>query len=116
MSVLEDVKVREIRSLLPRCMLADWVRLGARLVRLLRDQGHAARHEALLERILTQARASAELRARRRMFAPALTYPDLPITPRKDEIVQAIRTHQVIVLVGETGSGKTTQVPKMCLE
>ncbi|MDQ8203421.1 ATP-dependent RNA helicase HrpA [Pelagicoccus sp. SDUM812003] len=41
--------------------------------------------------------------------------PDLPICKRKDEIVSAIRRHPVIVLAGETGSGKTTQIPKMCL-
>ena len=46
-----------------------------------------------------------------------ITYPaDLPITARREEIVAAIRDHQVIVVAGETGSGKTTQLPKMCLE
>ena len=40
----------------------------------------------------------------------------LPITQKKDEIIKAIREHQVLVLAGETGSGKTTQLPKMCLE
>ena len=42
--------------------------------------------------------------------------PELPITSRKDEIVRLLRDHQVLVLAGETGSGKTTQIPKMCLE
>src|ERR1700759_819856 len=42
--------------------------------------------------------------------------PDLPITARRDEIVAAIRGHQVVVVAGETGSGKTTQLPKVCLE
>lgn len=44
-------------------------------------------------------------------------YPsELPITSRKDEIIRLLREHQVLVLAGETGSGKTTQIPKMCLE
>jgi ATP-dependent helicase HrpA len=48
---------------------------------------------------------------------PAVSYPsELPITTRKDEIVAAIRANQVVVIAGETGSGKTTQIPKMCLE
>src|SRR4029077_13569670 len=48
---------------------------------------------------------------------PRLSYPaELPITARKNDIVAAIRAHQVIVIAGETGSGKTTQIPKMCLE
>ena len=46
-----------------------------------------------------------------------LNYPsNLPITDRKDEIVQAIKGHQIIVIAGDTGSGKTTQLPKMCLD
>lgn len=42
--------------------------------------------------------------------------PELPITERRDEIVRAIRENQVLVITGETGSGKSTQIPKMCLE
>lgn len=48
---------------------------------------------------------------------PTITYPpDLPITERVDEIAAAIRDHQVVVVAGETGSGKTTQLPKICLQ
>ena len=44
-------------------------------------------------------------------------YPDdLPISERRAEILEAIRDHQVVVVAGETGSGKSTQLPKMCLE
>jgi ATP-dependent helicase HrpA len=42
--------------------------------------------------------------------------PELPITGRREEILAALRGHQVVVIAGETGSGKTTQLPKMCLE
>ncbi len=45
-----------------------------------------------------------------------ITYPDLPISARRDEIKAAIRDHQVVVVAGETGSGKTTQLPKICLD
>ncbi len=45
-----------------------------------------------------------------------ISYPDLPITARREEILAAIQENQVLVLAGETGSGKTTQLPKMCLE
>jgi len=48
---------------------------------------------------------------------PPVTYPaELPVSQRKDEIAQVIRDHQVVVIAGETGSGKTTQIPKICLE
>ncbi|MDH5504072.1 MAG: ATP-dependent RNA helicase HrpA, partial [Acidimicrobiia bacterium] len=45
-----------------------------------------------------------------------VTYPDLPITERRQELLSAIRDHQVVVVAGETGSGKSTQLPKLCLE
>jgi ATP-dependent RNA helicase HrpA len=49
--------------------------------------------------------------------ALAVSYPpELPVSQRKDEIAAAIRGHQVVVVAGETGSGKTTQLPKICLE
>ncbi len=55
--------------------------------------------------------------AARRARAPRLAYPAaLPIMAKKDEIVAAVRKHRVVVITGETGSGKTTQIPKMCLE
>ncbi len=47
----------------------------------------------------------------------AISYPEqLPVSQRKDDIARAIRDHQVVILAGETGSGKTTQLPKICLE
>src|SRR5450756_1276013 len=55
--------------------------------------------------------------ARRLASVPKVTYPeDLPITARKADIAAAIRDHQVVIVAGETGSGKTTQLPKICLE
>ncbi|MFL6296602.1 MAG: ATP-dependent RNA helicase HrpA, partial [Actinomycetes bacterium] len=51
------------------------------------------------------------------MRTPKITYPpELPVSQRRDEIAKAIRDHQVVVVAGETGSGKTTQLPKICLE
>lgn len=48
---------------------------------------------------------------------PPLTYPDsLPVSGRKDDIAAAIEENQVVIIAGETGSGKTTQIPKICLD
>ena len=114
---MNDARVEEIRQLLPQAMLPDWVRLGGRMVRLLRDRLHPQQHDAVLDRLLAQVRASVARREERRLHVPKINYPpDLPITARKDDIVAAIRAHQVVVIAGETGSGKTTQIPKMCLE
>jgi ATP-dependent helicase HrpA len=60
---------------------------------------------------------SAEELQRRRESVPKITYPeDLPVSQRRDEILATIRDHQVVIVAGETGSGKTTQLPKICLE
>ena len=45
-----------------------------------------------------------------------IDYPDLPVSGRRDDILAALAKHRVLILCGETGSGKTTQIPKMCLE
>lgn len=114
---MTDTRIDEIRQLLPRTMLFDWVRLGSRLVRLLRDERHPEKHNAIVDRLLAEARRSEALREARLQQRPEVGYPpELPITRRKDDIVAAIRGHQVVVIAGETGSGKTTQIPKMCLE
>lgn len=114
---MTDPRIDELKSLLPQCLLHDWVRLGSRAARLLRDRLHPDKHEAILSRLLDEAHRSVELHAWRRQHVPIPTYPPaLPITARRAEIVQAIRDNQVVVLAGETGSGKTTQIPKMCLE
>ena len=55
--------------------------------------------------------------AARRLAVPDISYPEsLPVSQRRDEIAEAIRDHQVVIVAGETGSGKTTQLPKICLE
>lgn len=54
---------------------------------------------------------------RRDAAVPEITYPDeLPVSGRRDDLAEAIRDNQVVVIAGETGSGKTTQIPKICLE
>ena len=54
---------------------------------------------------------------RRRALAPRPEFPsELPISAKREEIAKAIAAHQVVIVCGETGSGKTTQLPKMCLE
>ncbi len=62
-------------------------------------------------------RLSSEQIENRRRLVPKIVYPDeLPVSRRRDDIAKAITDHQVVVLAGETGSGKTTQLPKICLE
>ncbi len=94
----------QLRARLAEVTLRDEQRLRRRL------HGDPARLEAELAR-------AEERVARRRAAVPAITYPpQLPVSERKDEILAAIRDHQVVVVAGETGSGKTTQLPKIALE
>ena len=60
---------------------------------------------------------SPDIQAARRARLPRIDYPEeLPVSGRRDEIAAALKAHQVIIVCGETGSGKTTQLPKICLE
>ena len=100
-----------LRARLTELTLQDEHRLGRRLQRLKRgdEQGRER-----LERDVTRAE---ERIARRRAAVPAVSYPEaLPVSARRDDLLAAIRDHQVVVVAGETGSGKTTQLPKICLE
>ncbi len=58
---------------------------------------------------------SVAARNKRLASIPALNFPDLPVTGKKEEIAELIKNHQVVIVCGETGSGKTTQLPKICL-
>ncbi|WP_250037903.1 ATP-dependent RNA helicase HrpA [Paractinoplanes maris] len=103
---------KRIADLLPR----DEHRLGRRLEGTRRIKDEAARAAALSE-ISAEVDAAAERLAARLASVPAITYPEsLPVSQRKDDIAAAIRDHQVVVVAGETGSGKTTQIPKICME
>ena len=104
-----------------QCMLRDQHRLRSRLRALLteleRHPADLAKPQATLDAIAGRMEASTSERAERERNLPVPTYPEeLPVVQRRDEIKAAIRDHQVVVLAGETGSGKTTQLPKICLE
>ncbi|KAB2346849.1 ATP-dependent RNA helicase HrpA [Actinomadura rudentiformis] len=106
----------DLRARLPELMLRDQHRLRRRIdgTQKMRD---AKRRDKVTGEIAADIDA-AELRvARRRAAMPAVTYPpELPVSQKRDDLLAAIRDHQVVIVAGETGSGKTTQLPKICLE
>src|SRR5829696_2184398 len=102
----------DLRGRLGELTLRDGHRLKRRLDRVRRhpDPKELRKLETAVER--AEARV-----AKRRAAVPAVSYPpELPVIGRRDDLLAAIRDHQVVVVAGETGSGKTTQIPKLCLE
>ena len=106
----------QLRARLPELMLRDQRQLARRVDRAASLQDPAARDRALAGLTDQLAAADQRIDARRRIV-PVVTYPaELPVSQRKAELAAAIRDHQVVIIAGETGSGKTTQLPKICLE
>ena len=109
--------LESLKQLLPHCLLADQVRIGSRLAEGLAQARRGGPLRLPLARWLAEARASASVRRRRGAILEHIDYPaELPITPHREAIVAALRQHPVVIVAGATGSGKTTQLPKMCLE
>jgi len=99
---------RDLLDRLDEVSIRDAHRLGQRIRRAGPDE---------LPELAHRIDAAADAVARRRAAVPDIEYPaQLPVSARREEIAEAICEHQVVVVAGETGSGKTTQLPKICLE
>lgn len=104
-----------LREAIDACLSRDRPRLRKRLRDLdsIKSPEQRAEKQTALEQSIATSQAAV---ASRQANIPALSYPDnLPVSARADDIIAAIREHQVVVLAGETGSGKTTQLPKLAL-
>ncbi|MBX3667488.1 MAG: ATP-dependent RNA helicase HrpA [Rhodocyclaceae bacterium] len=96
------------------CRVQDALRLAREWARLPAQAQRPARWPEKFARAVADSQADV---AARRARAPRAEYPsELPVSERRDEIAAALRAHQVVIVCGETGSGKTTQLPKICLE
>ncbi len=102
----------ELEQALAHVMSVDAPRLARRLENARRGNAHAAEWTRLAAAIARSVQRRASRAARR----PQVGYPaELPVAQRAPEIAAAIRDHQVVIVAGATGSGKTTQLPKICL-
>ncbi|MEU6001606.1 MULTISPECIES: ATP-dependent RNA helicase HrpA [unclassified Streptomyces] len=96
--------------------LRDEHRIGRRMEGARRIRKPDARAAVIAEIAADVDKAAARM-AERGSRLPKITYPqELPVSQKKDDIAAAIRDHQVVIVAGETGSGKTTQIPKICME
>ncbi|MGH3724624.1 MAG: ATP-dependent RNA helicase HrpA [Mycobacterium sp.] len=98
----------ELRARLDGLTIRDASRLGRRI--------QSLRSPEAAEKLAAQITAAEALVVTRTAAVPTITYPNLPVSAHRAELARAISKHQVIVVAGETGSGKTTQLPKICLE
>jgi ATP-dependent helicase HrpA len=106
----------DLAARLTELSLRDAHRLGRRLEGARKIRKPEAR-AAVLAEIEAEVGKGEERVGARRARVPAVSYPEqLPVSQKKDDIAAAIRDHQVVIVAGETGSGKTTQIPKICLE
>ncbi len=111
--------IKKIESFLPQVLAVDRLAARREIKYLARKSGKFKPDKKLLNRINrleSRLQASVQKRDRRKENLPRLRFnEELPIFTKKDEIIEAIVRNQVIVVSGETGSGKTTQLPKYCL-
>ncbi|WP_323846776.1 ATP-dependent RNA helicase HrpA [Microbulbifer magnicolonia] len=118
MSHPENVRsLSALESQIAQCMGRDRDRLRKTLDSARRRLKEGKPADRMLAQLGEQLEASRALVEARRQKLPAVTWPEgLPVVARRAEIAALIDRHQVVVVAGETGSGKTTQLPKICLE
>ena len=112
-------RLRAIEAMLPETMVADRYQVGREIGHLryqIRKRRKVKQHEKRLDDMRLRLARSAEIRSQRRAAIPSWEPLEaLPITAWQTEIVTSIQQHPVVIIAGETGSGKTTQLPKFCL-
>src|SRR5262245_61720755 len=108
---------RELEERISTSMQADRFRLRNLLRAVRKAEEEGGRPDESLEKLLKLLDESNARREKRQSLVPRLDYDEsLPVVARREEIAAAFREHQVVVVCGETGSGKSTQLPKICLE
>ncbi len=109
----------KIKELMGRSMLTDrdWAIQRLQMLNQSKSRRKKSSYDRQVKQIVSRLERSSGIRRQRSRRKPKVTYPTkLPITEKSKEIIQAIQDHQVVIISGETGCGKSTQIPKMCLE
>ncbi|HIC6119578.1 TPA: ATP-dependent RNA helicase HrpA [Salmonella enterica subsp. enterica serovar Infantis] len=105
-----------LQQRLDALMLRDKQRFSRRLHGVKKVKNPDAQ-QAIFQTMAKEIEQAATQVALREAARPSITYPqNLPVSQKKQDILEAIRDHQVVIVAGETGSGKTTQLPKICME
>ncbi|WP_038222352.1 ATP-dependent RNA helicase HrpA [Vibrio mediterranei] len=107
---------KSLKKALKDCMIRDRFRLSKRIAGATRIKKPEAQ-SAVFDEIAIDIARSMMVAQQRAATKPTINYPEqLPVSQKKDEIAEAIENNQVVIVAGETGSGKTTQLPKICSE
>ena len=117
MSMSPKKQIEQLKKSLPQIMLKDAFSARRKIQSIESRLNSSKPVEQPLVNLQETIDKSARQYLRREQNKPTTTYPEeLPVSQKRDEIIQAIKQNQVIIICGETGSGKTTQLPKMCLD
>ena len=109
-------ELKRLSQQLKFCLSIDRHGLKRQLDRLRSDLGRDKDIQTGLQQLSGKIERSVGRCQQRRASVPVINYPDLPVSGKKDDIAELIKNNQVTIVCGETGSGKTTQLPKICLE
>ncbi|WP_100658249.1 ATP-dependent RNA helicase HrpA [Alteromonas flava] len=120
MSTPDNISIKQAETLLSQSRLVDAYRLSNEFKRLRRTlaalEAKEVAQDKQWQKFCQRLSKSVFAVQQRQQAIPTINYPDLPVSREKEAIQAAIANHQVVIIAGETGSGKTTQLPKMCLE
>ena len=109
-------QLSSLKKQLDSCLSVDRMRIGNSIQKMAERIKNELPVDKILSGLEAQIEKSQKQVLQRQSLIGHIDYPALPVADRKDEIKEAISKHQVVVIAGETGSGKTTQLPKICLE
>jgi ATP-dependent helicase HrpA len=116
-SISDAQRLEQLRQASSRVMVREAEQLEKRLAGLQRRLHNRQPIDRGLDKVEHELQRAQATLAKREALKVALNYPaELPVVERREDIMQALEAHQVVVVAGETGSGKTTQLPKICLE
>ncbi len=109
--------ISELEQKLKQVKKGDFYRFRQQLNRIKNASKQGKPFDRNLNRLKDSIEKSIQVLEQRKNNVPLIPYEnDLPVLEKKSEIIQAIEENQVVIICGETGSGKSTQLPKFCLE
>ncbi len=116
-SISDKERLQALQNEIDQCLLIDRPALSRQQANISKRLAAGQAVDRAVDKLAKAVQASMHIKSKREALSCKPEYPDaLPISQKRDDIADAIANEQVLILAGETGSGKTTQIPKICLE